>query len=76
MLHAWLRCQEMQPGIQGEGGRGGRGRRRPSASSAETQPNHECLHNQLLTLSSEEEARLMRKAETGCVHLKESQDLT
>lgn len=25
MLHVWLRCQEMQPGIQGEGGRGGRG---------------------------------------------------
>lgn len=36
------------------------GGRRLSASSAKTQLNHECLHNQLLSRSSEEEARLMR----------------
>lgn len=39
-----------------------------------TRLNHECLHNQLLSRSSEGEARLMRKAETACVHLKESQE--
>lgn len=50
------------------------GRRRPSASSAKTRLNHECLHDQLLSRSSEEEARLMRKAETACVHPKESQE--
>lgn len=40
------------------------GRRRPSASSAKTRLNHECLHNQLLSRSSEEVgcARLRRPA--------------